>query len=159
MIEVFNKEEVMQTKQSMMALLAMAMVLSGCSNDPNVSNENLGRLGGGVAGAVIGNQVSDDSIAPVIGAVVGSYIGGEMGRNKDQQNDQKAASALNSKLAKASSTWVNEVDQTQYTMTVSQPYQNSGRKCRPFSIKKTKNGASSVQNGIACLDNGVWDMA
>lgn len=149
----------MQLKQSMAALLATTLMLSGCSNDPNVSNENLGRLGGGVAGALIGNKVSDSDAAPVIGAVVGSYIGGELGRNKDQQNDKQAATTLNSKLAKASSSWVNDVDQTQYTMTVSQPYQNSGKKCRPFTIKKSKDGASTVKNGIACLDNGVWDMA
>tara|TARA_B100001989_G_C24520407_1_gene455548 strand:+ start:971 stop:1420 length:450 start_codon:yes stop_codon:yes gene_type:complete len=149
----------MKIRQSIGVLLACSVILSGCSNDPNTSNENTGRLIGGVGGALVGNKVSDSDAAPVIGAVVGSYIGGELGRNKDQQNDKQAASTLNSKLAKASASWVNDVDQTQYTMTVSQPYQNSGKKCRPFTIKQSKGGASTVKNGIACLDNGVWDMA
>lgn len=57
------------------------VLLSGCS-DSNVSNENLGRLGGGIAGAYIGSASSDSNVAPVVGAVVGSYIGGELGAIK-----------------------------------------------------------------------------
>lgn len=144
------------------AVVAAILLLSGCSNDPNVSNENLGRLGGGLAGAAIGNQMSDDDMAPVVGALIGSYIGGEAGRNKDkenQQNQDKAAAAFNSTLAKANASWVDQKDQAQYNMTVSQAYESNGRKCRPFTIKRTLNGAANVQNGVACLANGAWEVA
>lgn len=149
----------MRMKQAAGVLLALSMVLTGCSNDPNVSNENRGRLAGGLAGAAVANQISDDSMAPVVGALIGGYIGGEAGRNKDKENQNKAASTLNSALAKASSSWTDKTGNTQYTMSVSQPYQNNGKQCRPFTIKTTKNGSANVKKGIACLSNGVWDVA
>jgi surface antigen len=152
----------MQCRTKTTAVLAAILMLAGCSNNPNVSNENLGRLGGGLAGAAIGNQVSDSDMAPVVGALIGGYLGGEAGRQKDQENQQsqdKAASALNSTLAKANASWVDQKDQAQYSMTVSQPYESNGRKCRPFTIKRTLDGAANVQNGVACLSNGVWEVA
>lgn len=136
------------------------VLLSGCSDNPNISNENLGRLGGGLAGAAVGAAASDGDAAPVVaGALVGSFIGGEMGRNKDKQNEEKAASVLNSTLAKATTKWTNPKSKTQYTMSVSQKYTTNGKTCRPFTVKKTANGAASSKNGIACLDSGVWTLA
>ena len=141
--------------------MAVALMLTGCSDNPDVSNENRGRLAGGLGGAVIANQVSDDDMAPVVGALIGSYVGGEAGRQKDQQNQKSAANLLNSTLAKSNSTWTDQNDGTQYTMWVSQPYQKDGKTCRPYTLKKTQNGAASSKNGIACLtpDQKVWNLA
>lgn len=147
---------------AMKSIGAMVMggmvLLSGCS-DSNVSNENLGRLGGGIAGAYIGSASSDSNVAPVVGAVVGSYIGGELGRNKDKENEEKAASVLNSSLAKASTQWTNTKDNAKYTMSVTQKYSNNGKTCRPYTIKKAQNGAMSSKNGIACVEGDTWRLA
>ena len=37
-------------------IIASSLFLAGCSDDPNVSNENRGRLAGGLAGAAIANE-------------------------------------------------------------------------------------------------------
>ena len=150
----------MNSKKIFCLVTGCALLLSGCSNDPNVSNENLGRLGGGLAGAAVGAAASDGDAAPIVaGALVGSYIGGEMGRNKDKENQEKAASVLNSTLAKATTKWTDPKNKTQYTMSVSQKYTNNGKTCRPFTVKKTVNGAASSKNGIACIDGGMWNLA
>ena len=146
--------------QATSAFLAAAFLLTGCSVDPNVSNERRGAVGGALAGAVIANQVSDDNAAPVLGAIAGSLIGGEIGRQQDQRNQDQAAKTLNSTLAKASNTWVDDNDNTQYTFSVNQPYQNNGNTCRPYTLKRQLNGAASTKNGIACLsaDKKVWQL-
>jgi len=140
--------------------LSVACLLNGCfTEDPNASNENRGRLIGGLAGIIVADKVSNDDKAPAVGAVVGSYVGGEMGRQQDQKNRDKAAQLLNSTLAKASSTWTDD-DNTEYTFTASQPYQNNGNTCRPYTLKRQLNGAASTKNGIACLsaDKKVWQL-
>ena len=139
-------------------ILWLSSVLVGCS-DSNMSNENLGRLGGGVAGAVIGNQVSDSTAAPVIGAVVGSYVGSEMGRNKDKHNQEvqaQSTAVLNSTLTKTSTTWTDPTGQTTYIMSVSEPFQNQEMTCRPYTLKTIKLGSETITNGVACLVDGQW---
>ena len=149
----------MRMKKVWCLMAGCALFLSGC-NDPNMSNENLGRLGGGLAGAAVGAAASDGDAVPVVaGALVGSYIGGEIGRNKDKQNEEKAASVLNSSLAKATTKWTNSKDKTQYTMSVSQKYTSNGKTCRPFTVKKVLNGSATSKNGIACIDGGMWNLA
>ena len=143
------------------ALLAAAILLTGCSNDPNVSNENRGRVVGAIGGAVIADQVSDDNLAPVLGAIAGGVIGGELGRQQDQRNQDQAAKTLNSTLAKASNTWTDDNDNTKYTFTVNQPYQNKDTTCRPYTLKRQVNGAASTKHGVACLtaDKKAWKLA
>ncbi|MAV28331.1 MAG: hypothetical protein CMF43_00810 [Legionellales bacterium] len=147
--------------QATSAFLAAAFLLTGCSDDPNVSNQRRGAVGGAVAGAVIANQVSDDNAAPVLGAIAGGLIGGELGRQQDQRNQDQAAKTLNSTLAKASNTWVDDNDNTQYTFTVNQPYQNKDTTCRPYTLKRQVNGAASTKHGVACLtaDRKAWKLA
>jgi len=142
-------------------IIASSLFLAGCSDDPNVSNENRGRLAGGLAGAAIANEVSDDDMAPVVGALIGGYAGAEAGRNKDNQNRSEATKVFNSKLAQASTSWVDDSDNTKYTLSVSKPYQSGGKTCRPYTMKKSQNGAASSKNGIACLstDKKVWTVA
>ena len=129
--------------------LGVACLLNGCfTEDPNASNENRGRLIGGLTGIIVADKVSNDDKAPAVGAIVGSYVGGEMGRQQDQKNRDKAAS-----------TWTDD-DSTEYTFTVNQPYQNNGNTCRPYTLKRQLNGAASTKNGIACLsaDKKVWRL-
>ena len=147
--------------QATSAFLAAAFLLTGCSYDPNVSNQRTGQYVGAAAGAVIADQVSDDNAAPVLGAIAGSLIGGEIGRQQDQRNQEQAAKTLNSTLAKASNTWVDDNDNTQYTFSVNQPYQNKDTTCRPYTLKRQVNGAASTKHGVACLtaDRKAWKLA
>ena len=74
-------------------MVAVGVLLSGCANNPYMSNGQSADTGGGallgaVAGAVIGNQVG----APLAGAAIGAGVGGLAGYgvgNQQQPQQQQ----------------------------------------------------------------------
>ncbi|MFT4045952.1 MAG: OmpA family protein [Solimonas sp.] len=86
--------------------IALVAVLVGsvaaCATDDPNRRAKTGAVIGGVAGAVIGNNVSHATGAPIVGAVIGALAGGAVGNYMDRQqaelNRQLAAEQRNNAL-------------------------------------------------------------
>ncbi len=70
---------------TMAAAVSSVMALAGCAAGPN---QQLGAGGGALAGAVIGNAISDNKAGTLGGAAIGGLIGNEVGRRADERNAQ-----------------------------------------------------------------------
>jgi len=83
---------------------ASALIVAGClvSAQPvaaqsaldNISKEDIGRVLGGVGGALIGSQIGDGKgklVAVAAGALGGLFLGGEIGKRIDQRDQQGIA--------------------------------------------------------------------
>lgn len=65
------------------AAAGSVMALAGCAMGPN---QQLGAGGGALAGAVVGNAISDNKAGTLGGAAIGGLIGNEIGRRTDERN-------------------------------------------------------------------------
>jgi len=74
-------------KPALCALVAVAVTLTGCADDPN-RNTQRGALAGAVLGGVLGNQVSHAKGAPIVGAAIGALAGGSVGHYMDKQRQE-----------------------------------------------------------------------
>lgn len=72
------------TRLSIVSLLAAAMVLSACADDPN-RRTKIGAVVGAVTGGVIGHQVDGDK-GKYVGAAVGALAGAGVGKYMDNQH-------------------------------------------------------------------------
>lgn len=122
------------------------------------NSETVGRVLGGVAGAVLGNQVGGGSgrtLATVGGAVAGVLIGGEVGRRIDAGNQACIGQAL--ELAPAGRRVEWPADGQRYAVVPGAAVQRSGTYCRPYEAQVyTANGWQST-HGTACRrSDGVW---
>lgn len=72
------------TRLSIISLLAAAMVLSACADDPN-RRTKIGAVVGAVTGGVIGHQVDGDK-GKYVGAAVGALAGAGVGKYMDNQH-------------------------------------------------------------------------
>ncbi len=129
-------------------------LLFGCS-DPNVSNKDLGRLVGGIAGASIGNSATNNkTLGTVVGALAGSYIGGEIGKDIDRKNQERVAWVLENKPSKDVVAW-QDPDKNQSYQVVPEPsFRKGGKICRPFTLTIYDGNTKRVKNGIACRVEG-----
>jgi outer membrane protein OmpA-like peptidoglycan-associated protein len=67
------------------ALLALAVALDGCSWSRKAKGAAVGATAGGVVGGVIGHQTGNTTRGAIIGAAVGGTIGAVIGHQMDQQ--------------------------------------------------------------------------
>lgn len=68
------------------ALIAFAIVLSGCKNmNKTTKGAIIGTAGGAAAGAVIGKAAGNTAMGAIIGAAVGGVTGAVIGRKMDKQ--------------------------------------------------------------------------
>lgn len=74
------------------AVLAAAVVVAGCTTDPENRNRNTGIGVGALIGAGLGAAVSDDkSKGVVIGTIAGATVGGLVGDQLDKQAEELRA--------------------------------------------------------------------
>ncbi|WP_028079288.1 OmpA family protein [Solimonas soli] len=90
-------------KHLRMAVLAtVTVMLAACATDDPNRRAKTGAVIGGVAGAVLGNNVSHATGAPIVGAVIGALAGGAVGNYMDRQkaelNRQLAEEQRNNEL-------------------------------------------------------------
>ena len=82
-------------KYARLAVVAVVVAtLAACATDDPNRRAKTGAVIGGVAGAVIGNNVSHARGAPIVGAVIGALAGGAVGNYMDRQQAE-----LNQQLA------------------------------------------------------------
>ena len=71
-------------KTKITALLGIVIISTAISGCGEFSNQDVGLVGGAVAGGVIGNAVTGNSaVGTVVGAAAGAYAGQAIGRHYD----------------------------------------------------------------------------
>jgi surface antigen len=122
-------------------------------------SEAVGRVLGGIAGAVIGNQIGKDSsnrgAATVGGAIVGVLIGGEIGRGIDRDNQACIGHALEFGAVGQRVAWSDAG--TQYAVVPGRAVQRGERYCRPYEAEVLTPAGWQRTRGTACRrGDGVW---
>ena len=123
----------------------------------------LGAIGGGIAGAQVGE--GEGQLAAVgVGAVLGALIGGEIGRNLDEVDrmmaERTTQQALETLPSNTTSTWRNPDTGHHGTVTplsVAEP--RPGIYCREFQQTVTIGGETQEAYGTACRQpDGQWEI-
>ena len=122
------------------------------------NSEAVGRVLGGIAGAVIGNQVGKGdgrAVATVGGAVAGVLIGGEVGRRIDAGNQACIAHALEFAPAGQRVGW--SAGGVQYAVVPGRAVARSGTHCRPYEAEVLTDAGWRKTRSTACRRaDGVW---
>jgi surface antigen len=125
-------------------------------------SEAVGRVLGGIAGAVIGNQMGKDSsnrgVATVGGAILGVLIGGEIGRSIDRGNQACIGHALEFGAVGQRVAWSDAG--TQYAVVPGRAVQRGERHCRPYEAEVlTPTGWQRTKRTACRRSDGVWVTA
>ena len=123
-------------------------------------SEDVGRVLGGIAGAVIGRQVGQGSgrtVATVGGAIAGVLIGGEIGRRIDAANQACIGQALEFAPAGQRVQWDNG---TQYAVVPGRVVTRGGKHCRPYEAEVLTSAGWQKTQATACRNaDGTWVAA
>lgn len=137
---------------------AMVLGLAGCDN---MTNQDVGTIAGGLAGAAIGSQFgggTGNALAIVGGTLAGAYLGNRVGRSMDQTDRNRMSSALNNTKDDEVSRWSNSDTNSTYTVEPTRSYQADNNKvCREFTQKATIQGKEQVMYGTACRPSNCSD--
>jgi surface antigen len=123
-------------------------------------SEAVGRLLGGIAGAVIGSQIGKGSdarpAATIGGAILGVIIGGEIGRRMDEDDQACIGRVLEFGVTGQRVAWT-AADRTQYAVTPGSAVQQGGRWCRPYEAEVLGDAGWRRSRGSACrAPDGTW---
>jgi surface antigen len=127
--------------------------------DVSVCNsETVGRVLGGIAGAVLGNQVGKGTgraVATIGGGIAGVLVGGEVGRRMDAGNQACVGQTLEVAPTGKRVQW--QADGTQYAVVPGAAVQRNGTYCRPYDAQVRTPSGWQVTRGTACRRaDGVW---
>src|SRR3954468_3971379 len=146
------------TKTRIALALAAALSLAACETPP--TKDTKGTVAGAVVGGVVGSAIGGGTgrtAAIVAGTLAGALIGGHIGRKMDEADRLKAAQALESTSTGQSSSWKNPDTGTQYTMTPTRTYEESGSPCRDYTVNAMVDGKPEKVQGSACRQSdGSW---
>jgi surface antigen len=122
------------------------------------NSETVGQVLGGVAGALLGNQVGKGTgrtVATVGGAVAGVLVGGEVGRRMDSQDQACIGQTLELAPAGRRVEWAEGGQQ--YVVVPGTVVNRGGRYCRPYEAQVRVGNGWQTTRGTACRRNdGVW---
>ena len=93
------------------SIASLCAVLVACGPDGTMSKQNIGAIGGAVAGGLLGSQFGGGSgklLATGLGAVLGAMAGQAIGKSMDDQDKQNMQGALNSVPAGQAVGWQNQ---------------------------------------------------
>lgn len=125
-------------------------------------SENVGKVIGGIAGAVLGNQVGKGSgraLATVGGAAAGVLIGGNLGRQIDIGNQACFAKALEFAPVGQRIAWPDAA-QPRYAVVPGSIERRGDQFCRHYDADVLVNGGWQQARGVACRgSDGVWVAA
>lgn len=149
-------------------LIAAAFLLTACSTNPDsmFNKENMGTLGGGAIGAVLGSNVgkgSGNTAAIAVGTLLGAFVGSEIGKSLDQADrmyaNQAYQTAHQSPIGETIS-WNNPESGNQGSYTpVRDGRTTSGRYCREYEQTVIIDGRREVGYGTACQStDGRWEI-
>lgn len=124
------------------------------------NSESVGQVIGGIAGAVLGNQVGNGrAVATVGGAVAGVLIGGKVGRQIDASNQACIAKALEFARVGQRIEWTSAAD-PHYAVVPGRLERRGGRYCRHYEAEVHTKVGWQTTRGIACRrPDGVWQAS
>jgi surface antigen len=138
-----------------------AFALSGC--ETMGSKEGAGTIFGGAVGAGVGSlfgRGSGKTVAIIGGGVAGAFLGNAIGRRMDENDRRRVAEALEKNGPGQPTSWKNESTGVQHTVTPQDTFVRDGQQCRTFVQEAVVNGAPQKISGTACRrpDGANWDV-
>lgn len=140
---------------SVLALIFL-LLLSSCA-----TKGQTGAVGGGAAGALIGQAIGHNTAATLIGAAAGTVLGYIVGNEMDKYDRQQLNHNYERGISHQHSSWVNPDTGNQYTVTPEPAYQNPSTHtvCRRAEIKAVIDGKPQKTNATACRNKaGHWEI-
>ena len=153
-------------RKTLLATLAVALLLPACQAQNMGTKEGFGTLGGAAAGGLVGSTIGKGSgrlAATAAGVVLGGWLGNEIGSSLDNA-DRAQISHANSRAYTApvgqQITWNNPQSGNAGTITpVRDGYANDGAYCREFQQSITVGGQRQQGYGRACQQpDGSWKI-
>lgn len=153
-------------RKSLLATLALALLLPACQAQNMGTKEGVGTLGGAAVGGLLGSTVGKGSgrlAATAAGVVLGGWLGNEVGASLDKA-DQAYMGSANSRAYTApigqQITWNNPQSGNAGTIVpVRDGYSNDGSYCREFQQSITVGGQKQQGYGRACQQpDGSWKI-
>lgn len=153
-------------RKSLLATLALSVLLAGCQADSMGTKEGVGTLGGAAVGGLLGSQVGKGSgklAATAAGVVLGGWLGNEIGASLDKADRaemNRAESRAYAAPIGQQITWNNPQSGNAGTITpVRDGYANNGAYCREFQQTITVGGQQQQAFGRACQQpDGSWKI-
>ena len=169
-------------KKSLLALSAVALLVSACNGQQNAYNAQQGGVMGGggldkqdvgtgvgaLGGAVIGSSFGKGNgrvVGGVLGALGGAFIGNQIGASLDRADmtyyNQAQQRALETGQAGQSLPWSNPQNGHSGTFVPAAPYQNpnTGQYCREYTQTVNIGGQVQKAYGTACRQpDGQWQI-
>lgn len=149
-------------------LIAATFLLTACSTNPDsmFNKENMGTIGGGAIGAVLGSNVGKGkgkTAAIAVGTLLGAFVGSEIGKSLDQADRMyanQAYQAAHSAPIGETISWNNPESGHQGSYTpVRDGRTTSGRYCREYEQTVIIDGRREVGYGTACQSSdGRWEI-
>jgi surface antigen len=148
-------------RRALIAMLATALGMAGCSN-----NQDAGTVVGAITGGIIGNQFGKGGgkvAATLAGAVVGGIVGNEIGRSLDERDRELARQAEYDAWERGPPRqpvrWRNP-NNGRYGEVIAEDYYYRGSlQCRDFIHKVYIDGRPQAMRGTACRNpDGTWSQ-
>lgn len=150
-------------------ILASTLSLAACQSATlGGTKQNIGTLGGAVAGGLLGSQIGGGSgqiVATGAGALLGAFLGAEIGASLDSA-DQAALNQASSQASTApigqQISWNNPQSGNHGTITPTNQGVNqvTGQTCREYSQTIVVQGRQETAVGVACQNpDGTWSVA
>ena len=147
-------------KKIQLAVLSVAVVLSGCQS---ITNEGVGTVTGGVVGGLIGSQFGGGAgqvAAAAGGALLGAFLGGKIGQYMDRQDKMEMQRALETSPVGKAVSWKNPDNGNQYSVKPTRTYYNHEQPCREYVTRAIIAGKVQQIYGKACRQaDGSWRVA
>ncbi|MFZ5797413.1 MAG: glycine zipper 2TM domain-containing protein [Desulfobulbus sp.] len=138
-------------------LVCSAFFLISCANT-NLTKGQQGAIGGGAAGALIGQAIGHNTEATLIGAAVGTMLGYIVGNEMDKYDRQQLNHVYERGVSGTPSAWVNPDSGNQYQVTPQAAYSGANDQvCRKAEIMAVIDGKQERTYTTACRDQyGNW---
>lgn len=153
-------------RKSLLATLALTLLLPACQAQNMGTKEGFGTLGGAAVGGLLGSNIGKGSgrlAATAAGVVIGGWLGNEIGASLDKA-DRAELSYANQRAYTApigqQISWNNPQSGNSGTIVPTRDgYDNSGAYCREFQQTITVGGQKQQGYGRACQQpDGSWKI-
>lgn len=153
-------------RKSLLAALAVTLLLPACQADSMGTKETVGTLGGAGVGGLLGSQIGKGSgklAATAAGVVIGGWLGNEIGASLDKADRAelgRAETRAYTAPVGQQITWNNPQTGNAGTITpVRDGYASNGAYCREFQQTITVGGQQQQGYGRACQQpDGSWKI-
>jgi surface antigen len=141
------------------ASLSLTVLLTGCAQ---LTNQDVGTVGGGVVGGLLGSQFGGGSgkvAAAAGGAIIGAVLGGKIGQYMDRQDKMEMQRALETAPTGKAVNWNNPDNGNQYSVKPTRTYYSNDQPCREYITHAVIGGKTQQIYGKACRKaDGSWEV-